>query len=414
MSSDPSSHPVTTRKGRGQSKKGCLTCKSRRVKCDEVHPVCSTCSRRRDACVWTEEPNNALQVLPRVARMALKPSRNHQLSVLPLNDFRLKELELLHHWTTSTLFTCIPDLPTFRYSFQISLPQIAFQHKSLLHALFAVASLHMHHLYPSFGYLPLAKMHCQHSVLSLYSTPANSAQLEASVMADILLATYWLAFPAWESTLSDVVPDVFDWLPAAKKFMSRIDFYKQSWAEHNSPSSSIVAPMVLDYEMNWAVIPFPETFMRIYHPEVCPYDREELEDERYLAAYEAGVLAIRNCTWESFMTPRIQTLAMYGFLMLVPDDFFKLFMEKRPRALIIVAHYCSILGQFDGVWWYSWERFRHDLQHILSLLDEKWLPFIEYPLNVLAMKDQPLDGICADLVGSSSVAEVNGSNYLDM
>ncbi|KAH8818729.1 hypothetical protein DL96DRAFT_1749936 [Flagelloscypha sp. PMI_526] len=396
MSSEPSSRPVTTRKGRGQSKKGCLTCKARRVKCDEVHPICTTCSRRGDACAWNEDPT-ALQILPQVARMALKPSQDHQLHVLPLSDFRPKELELLHHWITNTLFTCIPDLPAVQDGFRLSLPQIAFQHDFLLHAVFAVTSLHMHHLIPTSGYLPLAKMHCQYAVRGLFSLPMDSAPLDASVMADILLTTYWLAFPAWDSTRSNVLPDVFDWLPAAKKFMSRIESYKRRFAEHGSPNPPILAPLLLDYEMNSAVIPFPESFVKICHLDVCPFDSEELQDERTLTAYEAGV-------------PRGPKLHLG-----IPDDFFKLFMEKRPRALIIVAHYCSILGQFDGVWWYSWERCRHDLQHILSILDDKWLPYIEYPRNVLAMKDQPLDGMSAGLISSGSVAEGSGgSNSLDM
>ncbi|KAH8818730.1 hypothetical protein DL96DRAFT_1715027 [Flagelloscypha sp. PMI_526] len=403
MSSDASSRPVTSRKGRGQSKKGCLTCKTRRVKCDEVHPICSTCSRRGDACLWNEEPNNnALQMLPRVARMALKPSRDHQLSVLPMNDFRPKELELLHTWTTHTLYTFIPDLPTIQNGFRATLPQIAFQHEFLLHALFAITSLHMHHLLPSSGHLPRAKMHCQHAVLGLFSNPTDATSLEAAVLSNILLATYWLGFTAWDSTRPDALPDVFNWIPAVKTFTGKIASYRQELIDGTLSTQSLVATVLLSGQPPSTISPFPSTFLEICLPEVCPYDTEELQDEQTLTAYELAVRSIVHCTWESFMIPGVQTLAVYGFFLLVPDEFFKLFLEKRPRALVIIAHYCAILGQFDDVWWYSWQRGRHDLQNILSLLDEKWLPYMEYPLNVLAMKDQIQDEIFDGSSSSSS------------
>jgi hypothetical protein len=39
---------------------GCLTCRKRKVKCDEAKPVCSRCTRLQRQCVWSDE----LQMIP--------------------------------------------------------------------------------------------------------------------------------------------------------------------------------------------------------------------------------------------------------------------------------------------------------------------------------------------------------------
>ncbi|KAH8818885.1 hypothetical protein DL96DRAFT_1622268 [Flagelloscypha sp. PMI_526] len=377
------SSPVRPHRSCGHSKKGCLTCKTRRVKCDEVRPICTACSKRREACVWSDDPG-VLLVLPQAARVALKLSKDRQLSLPPLSEFRLKELELLHNWTTNTLFAFIPNDPAVRHGFQVSLPQIAFHHEFLLHAMFAITSLHMNHLLPSSNYLPLAKMHCQRAVLGVFEAQRDSASPDAIIMTCILLATYWLALPVWDLTHQIHFPDIFSWVPAARTIIRMVIPYHRDLLEGTFSFLPVkMLPTV--------VTPFPDILYQIYDPQMCPFDAEELKDARTLAAYEAALASFVHGSWGVFMTADIQTFTVYGFICAIPDDFFKFFLERRPRALIIVAHYCTILGQFDGVWWYPWERCRHDLHHILSLLDPEWLPCMEYPLNVLAMKDQRLD-----------------------
>ncbi|KAL6709445.1 hypothetical protein ACN47E_001380 [Coniothyrium glycines] len=38
--------------GKYRSRSGCLTCRARRVKCDEVHPVCMACKKKNRPCEW--------------------------------------------------------------------------------------------------------------------------------------------------------------------------------------------------------------------------------------------------------------------------------------------------------------------------------------------------------------------------
>ncbi|KAG7700161.1 hypothetical protein KL930_000848 [Ogataea haglerorum] len=45
--------PGAKRKFHKKSRKGCATCKKRRVKCDETRPVCGNCDRMGIQCVYT-------------------------------------------------------------------------------------------------------------------------------------------------------------------------------------------------------------------------------------------------------------------------------------------------------------------------------------------------------------------------
>jgi len=53
------------RKSAPKSRNGCLTCRARRVKCDERLPVCTLCSRIQRPCVWKRtQPNSRRPLLP--------------------------------------------------------------------------------------------------------------------------------------------------------------------------------------------------------------------------------------------------------------------------------------------------------------------------------------------------------------
>ncbi|KAL2825544.1 hypothetical protein BJY01DRAFT_154799 [Aspergillus pseudoustus] len=49
-------HP---RRAHKKSRAGCLTCKKRRVKCDETHPTCRRCIRTGWSCTWPDVPSQA-------------------------------------------------------------------------------------------------------------------------------------------------------------------------------------------------------------------------------------------------------------------------------------------------------------------------------------------------------------------
>lgn len=50
-----------TRRGHVKSRLGCLSCKRRRVKCDETHPVCGQCGRLKLSCSYPPKSRRQAQ-----------------------------------------------------------------------------------------------------------------------------------------------------------------------------------------------------------------------------------------------------------------------------------------------------------------------------------------------------------------
>lgn len=55
--------PTKWRRNHPRSKNGCLTCRTKRKKCDEVKPVCSSCTRTGQECVWPSQESTSQRAI---------------------------------------------------------------------------------------------------------------------------------------------------------------------------------------------------------------------------------------------------------------------------------------------------------------------------------------------------------------
>ncbi|KAK3690541.1 hypothetical protein B0T22DRAFT_481714 [Podospora appendiculata] len=178
------------RLGHTKSRGGCLRCKQRRVKCDENRP-CGACLRHGIECsLVTDTPGpgpneqyapqtplpstTATPSQPSLSPLPLSPDPN--ISTLTLSDSpgalpsdpfpyfakyilpqpphttltaSIPDLELLHHYTTSTYLTLAPSATSGHKLWQITIPQLSFSHVFLLHQILAISAFHLAYLVPS-------------------------------------------------------------------------------------------------------------------------------------------------------------------------------------------------------------------------------------------------------------------------
>ncbi|KAH8832020.1 hypothetical protein DL96DRAFT_1812760 [Flagelloscypha sp. PMI_526] len=392
-----------------KSKAGCKNCRGRRVKCDETRPICNGCYRRKEACLWDSDdpPNNPLALILNPQANATLV-QNSQFDLPPLVEFRKIDLELMHHWSTSTLQTFVPDVPLTRHGFQVLLPRLALEHDFLLHTIFALSSLHLHTCRPSEDYLRLAKMHCQRAILGLHKV-GDSVPQEFIFLANLPISIYWLASPSWTANSQSGTPDLFDWFPVARTFMRRLGPYWEGVCNGIIADSQILPEDLTKEHKPPTFSLFPYIVGNIHREEVCPFDPEELVDPKVVSCYHHLIEKL-SCMWNVFMNSNLQNTAIFLFPAGVRDEFLELFLQKRPRALILVAHYCALLSQFGSVWWYGEDRARSDIQRILSLLDSKWLPWMEYPLTVLQMEEGTIDRRLIEVIGLYGDENSSGSS----
>ncbi|KAI5203406.1 hypothetical protein E4T39_04267 [Aureobasidium subglaciale] len=140
------------RKSHKKSRFGCVPCKKRHIKCDEVLPQCGNCVKYKKECTLTRSNETAK------ALSISRPSRT--LSPSSHADLPLPTLELLHHCTVGMAASGPTFLPNTHEPTRLGLV-----HPYVLHSLLSLSALHLFSIQPHrTELLHRASMH-QHSAL---------------------------------------------------------------------------------------------------------------------------------------------------------------------------------------------------------------------------------------------------------
>ncbi|KAG0649106.1 Sterol uptake control 2 [Hyphodiscus hymeniophilus] len=85
-----------------RSRNGCLTCKSRKKKCDETHPVCGCCAKKNLDCSWPESKAQKEGARHHVAaQLRLKPGELNKSQVSSYSLMGSSSSLLCHQWSLS-------------------------------------------------------------------------------------------------------------------------------------------------------------------------------------------------------------------------------------------------------------------------------------------------------------------------
>lgn len=128
-----------------KSTTGCVSCKRRKVKCDEQRPSCSACARHRVQCEYLA-PKPRSQG-PSAASRDRGPDQGKTLSEHDEPQVQRHgdgasdlELRLFHYFLTHTRY----GLRETNEFWGVRAPLIAFDHRPVFDAMLAVAALHMY------------------------------------------------------------------------------------------------------------------------------------------------------------------------------------------------------------------------------------------------------------------------------
>ncbi|KAJ5411659.1 uncharacterized protein N7487_006018 [Penicillium crustosum] len=148
-----------------KSRNGCYPCKLRRVKCDELQPACGTCASRGEPCSyplphvpsgrpprskgkatvnkygapWSDAfgPSDRAPPLDATLPAIFSSHHSHTRVDLPMND-----LKLLQFFNSYTAKQMSPH-PRRTIVWQRIIPEIACNHRYLMHLLLALGGIHM-------------------------------------------------------------------------------------------------------------------------------------------------------------------------------------------------------------------------------------------------------------------------------
>ncbi|KAH6660256.1 hypothetical protein BKA67DRAFT_641384 [Truncatella angustata] len=407
------------RRSHKKSRAGCRRCKTRKIKCDEVHPRCSNCAKHGVTCDF-EHPELADRLAvpdtPATASAASpsfcdSPVSNRAPSTpsmppgAPLKIYRhvdppnistapqenrMMELRLLHHYTTITCKTLLISDPMSEAIFRDTVPGLAFGGASFLaDAILAVSALHLRSSQPQDQALVRASHAYMASSLSEYSTNLRKGINAQNAEALFLTAT----LIGFQSTAARIFMredggDTKDrsggyalplsWFHAFQGIKTIVATSWQWLRNSENVVPIIQSQPALDLNMSSEGTTFFGSLLGGMEEELAATDLNPDARNKTRQAYQHAV-AVLNWAHKIPLTG-----APLVFLATVSRRYMELLQERRPRALAILASFFGLLKSLDGVWWLKGIA-RREVMGIISLFDpddHEWWSRLQWPVRM--------------------------------
>ncbi|KAI2640225.1 hypothetical protein GGS21DRAFT_404877 [Xylaria nigripes] len=389
-----------------KSRHGCLVCKRRKVKCDEVKPVCGNCTKR----YYDVEPCEYPPVSARRCRQDRQPTEQIANTSVVLHSLqppdvlsrpimgvsssgaqRLLEMRLMHHYTQSVAL----ELPA-SYGFSSrelwldKVPQMAFESDLLLDSLLALSAIHMQDLIPQDHKLAMAVTHYLDRTLVKHRSLLG--HINTSPAEPLFITAFMLCITSWQyahrrSTTSEpyrVPLNVF----ALVRGCCILHRQYSGWLSQAG----------FDARDLWSLVP-SDGVIQTHHPFLSEVDQDI---KKLLEAFhvtdmpidEAGAYQhTANCVLNLHMAlvQKIEnsTLQRLVFTMAVQMQprYLKMLEASQPLALALYARILAVLGFIDRLWWSRGPNHRDVLQYsilgIRDMIPVKYAWIMEWPQKVL-------------------------------
>ncbi|KAJ6440829.1 C6 zinc finger domain-containingprotein [Purpureocillium lavendulum] len=387
----PPEKPYHPKRPHKKSRKGCMACKTRKVKCDEHRPVCRNCRLRSQECVYANLPDAGSGSLSSASptssssaalvRAAAAPPIILEPQLLP-PDFDETAMRFLWYYTTNTCssFTIEGgDLRPIEDIMRTTVVQYAFSSPFLMDSLLGLASLHQqtllveHNQRRAIAYRARAFQ----GYRDVFNAPTGKDR--AAMLANSLL----LVALASENFRDLYAPKCYivNWMVVWRGIGMLIDRMGPEEVKASGLERLFYRPQI-DLGLSAADIPSHLVTM------IENIKENDLEYEHVPLYYRAlkflGSL-FQNLRLGGFGA--VMRLRIITWLTFLPEDFVKCVQKMLPRALVIMAHYAPFLKLMSGVWWLKGvgNRSLHDL---VDHLGPRWGHVLTMPQNAIREEDE--------------------------
>ncbi|KAH6972150.1 hypothetical protein BKA56DRAFT_620719 [Ilyonectria sp. MPI-CAGE-AT-0026] len=354
MSAATGSH----RKWHTKSRKGCHSCKTRKIKCDEQHPSCRNCIKRGIQCDFLQSEDTPTPVS------------------VPAN----LDLELLHHFTISTASTLSTETQV-RDLWRVVVPQIGFSVPYILNGVLALSALHMARYNPARREVLLSQAGRYHAASLEEALPlipsVTSENCTHLFLFGVLTLFFNLASPRKADDIllvgNRAVPE---WLYLLRGIGTLV---AADSAIFSSPVSLIFKAIN------------PGQFWPSHPPEKQEF-LDELETRIGVktsdsAEKQASLLqAVQALRWSyDLMSSKdsnehTRLRKFYAWLFAIEESYLKLLKHADSEALCVLAFFCVLMREFERYWWIEgWAV--HILRQIYILLDDEYRLWIRWPIE---------------------------------
>ena len=370
-SREPSEKPYHSKRPHKKSRAGCKNCKTRKVKCDEARPVCRSCTLRKVECIYPNPPSSSSSQVPpspsgsmastvtlyespesyalnsRGQSPALAGSSSAIVSAPMFRPTNIDavDMKLLWFYTTATAnsFSVDVDGPNpVNDILKVKMVKVAFNIPFLMDSLFALSCLHLQSLDQDCD--PGRALTYRARSFEGYRKAVEEAKPETfpALIANSLLLTALSSQVFREDDTKELY--IIDWMIVWRGIGLMVEMMGVD-SLFNSGMSELFYRPPIDLEKAAAAIPNHLLFMiSSIKPDDIDYAHIETyyDTLKYLGSLYSNlkeglgpVMNLRIITWFTFL----------------PRNFVQLARERRPRALVIIAHYVAFIKIVQNLWW---------------------------------------------------------------
>ncbi|KAL6874437.1 N-terminal fungal transcription regulatory domain-containing protein [Trichoderma longibrachiatum] len=373
-----------------KSRTGCRRCRSRRVKCDEARPICSNCTRLDLECGYgppSTTPTSEGDAVRIPAALSVENNlvESHGVLHLPETEARRKlELELFHHYMTETA----PTLGTERSAQEFIGPALcraALRSDAVLYGLCMLSALHKAYT-SNFSEPQHMQHHSTYLNLALQSHHKHVARLDTDNVDDSCMVSSTLRVYAYvqlqRRDLRPYAPPI-EWLRMSNT--STVVFRKAlALIEKNPDSLSGKLTLEISHHLDEKrrLEHSDELLHLLRHQE--PHELEEEWNDEVYHVYRR-TLSCFGWVWKHRFDrhpPPGMSRRIHLFPMIVDSQFVDYVAQRRPRALVILAHYFTLLALHRDFWYVGAAGFR-EVRAIAAELPLAWQGMLSQPLEIL-------------------------------
>ncbi|KAH7131255.1 hypothetical protein EDB81DRAFT_808217 [Dactylonectria macrodidyma] len=422
---------TTTKRGRKthrKSRDGCVSCKRRKVKCDEEKPSCANCIRFSIPCSFVPLPSQELSpqgpagdnvAPPRrgpgrprkdwatIARPLLQAMETFEISkpsLTPLKhtpcSLNVTDAELLLHYTSRTAATLAgsDDLTSSMAMFWArNVPQMGLSYHFVFHFAYSLAGYHLAYLQPidsdSRTHYRAVGRHYAEMGLNLLNTThpsINESNCGALYVAAILMC-YCAVAEGPMGTNDLLVCNVGD--GAAQFWLPRIQGVRliRQMVEPATLFTGLTEPLGMSggNEMGLKPMDLLDGIIHLGWTEplnklkVWIVSHESPDTVIYIQAL-ASLSAVYEANYGNGNGGRDASSGDFhvlGWLYRLPDIFVARLQRKEPNALLVLAYYSPLLMSLDMCWFLDgWAQ--HLLTSIRGMLSHELTSWLEWPWQV--------------------------------
>ncbi|KAM0140711.1 hypothetical protein ACHAP3_002387 [Botrytis cinerea] len=295
-------------------------------------------------------------------------------------SFTLLDMELLHHYATSTSATLASN-PSLAALWRVNVPQLSYSHEFLMRGLMALSALHIAYYKPEKRDLYVSRATFHHQKALAVAIPmmsdVNDENCIPLYVFTSLTLVYSIARPRKPLDLLIVGEnDVSDWVSLLRGARALSD-HAPDLAHHGSLSPMFRAGGRRDRLRNDQITPPNEDLINL-----AKFLSQSTTDPHDLEAYTQSIDELQK----SFVVlvnrdlHNFEPTDMFIWPYRVHDHYLVLLRQRNAGALTIYAYFVVLLKYLDSHWWMKgWSEYL--IAQIWGLLDDEHRLWIRGPIE---------------------------------